>query len=445
MTTNLRFNNLWLSAATIATLSLASPSPADTLSPDMTSRLQVAFEEWEAYGDTCNNGRFPSKLHLNGECDDGDATIFNGLLCLSSYQPGCDAVKDALGGSGQWWRSPRHVDGGVVREKNSFSRDQTMGVLAYLVGTGDTESVIRWQSWLKGNRKPVEIGPIQIGEVTRLCHDGQDFTCVVSPGMWESFSWVWSSIGLPPSNNMKNPYSEFGELGYMVEEALGDDWNKLAQLQLENSKPGYRMHLKGILAYIAKQINSKAGVDLYNWRPLAQKLNHLQPKNIFFKYLHHGISNDLAEDLLAKCPKPHSQANKRQWAWERADESKAWLKSMGWDCVFMANLLLKKDGFGEGPIVDPPKDDDVREIKDNHLRVSLYKIPTRSKLKSFMQNACSEKVAETIRIARDVTGIEISAHNVALSGSEGRRDGRDLLVRFDCQYEMEYDTLGLEL
>ena len=28
------------------------------------------------------------------------------------------------------------------------------------------------------------------------------------------------------------------------------------------------------------------------------------------------------------------------WAWERGDESEAWRESMGWDCVFLANLLL---------------------------------------------------------------------------------------------------------
>src|SRR5712664_1853578 len=54
---------------------------------------------------------FPSKYSASDpdHCDDGDMTLFNGMLCSSDDARGCDAVRGAQGSDGRWWRSPRRI------------------------------------------------------------------------------------------------------------------------------------------------------------------------------------------------------------------------------------------------------------------------------------------------------------------------------------------------
>src|SRR4051794_20855639 len=53
--------------------------------------------------------RFPSKWTSNdpSSCDDGDMTLFNGLLCAAGDRRGCDGVSNAQDAGGRFWRSPR--------------------------------------------------------------------------------------------------------------------------------------------------------------------------------------------------------------------------------------------------------------------------------------------------------------------------------------------------
>src|SRR4051812_26493414 len=78
-----------------------------------------AKEFWLAKKFTCKSdaGDFPSKGADGPDaCDDGDMTLFNGLLCLAGVEEvdrdgkkqfiGCDAVRKSQGSDGRWWRSP---------------------------------------------------------------------------------------------------------------------------------------------------------------------------------------------------------------------------------------------------------------------------------------------------------------------------------------------------
>jgi hypothetical protein len=60
----------------------------------------------------------------SADCDPGDATIFNGILCFSGEELGCTAVKKAMDSDGRVWRSPWFIG----KDKfDSFSRDQFLG------------------------------------------------------------------------------------------------------------------------------------------------------------------------------------------------------------------------------------------------------------------------------------------------------------------------------
>jgi hypothetical protein len=80
------------------------------------------------------------------------------------------------------------------------------------------------------------------------------------------------------------------------------------------------------------------------WRTdTARDISDRQPGNPFFRYLWQGPSDEVEAQVLALCPNEGTAWERKfQWSWERADDSEAWRESMGWDCVFMANLLLAR-------------------------------------------------------------------------------------------------------
>ncbi len=80
-------------------------------------------------------GATPSKE----DCDDGDSIIFNGLLCMSGEEAACSAVQASQDENGQFWRSPRRNPGNLGQD-NSFSRDQTLGALLYIVKKRDVDA-----------------------------------------------------------------------------------------------------------------------------------------------------------------------------------------------------------------------------------------------------------------------------------------------------------------
>ncbi len=82
------------------------------------------------------NISFPSKQTNKDEqpCDDGDMTLFNGLLCYAGDERGCIGVAAAQDpNTGQWFRSPRIRLHGNDRGGASFSPDMALGVQLYLI------------------------------------------------------------------------------------------------------------------------------------------------------------------------------------------------------------------------------------------------------------------------------------------------------------------------
>jgi hypothetical protein len=79
-----------------------------------------------------------------------------------------------------------------------------------------------------------------------------------------------------------------------------------------------------------------------SWRAEnARILVNTQPANPFFRYLAEGPTPAVEQRLVDVCPRPETHATSRrfQWSWERADASEAWKESMGWECIFMHNLV----------------------------------------------------------------------------------------------------------
>lgn len=294
--------------------------PADTLA------------YWRLKAPTCtapDGFVFPSKMHATGECDDGDMTLFAGLLCAAGEAIGCETVKRAYDSSGKWFRSPRRAQSNNLGQPNSFSPDMALGAQLYLAVTKDKDGGNKWLAWMNRVR-PCLIGS---GEgcfqspLLRFCTDDTEKGCTVRPGDAAMLDVTARSVPLTlPTTDMDNLFKQAGI-------------NRLDLLWASGqvNKPGFSQHLVGVEVLLLRRLGySDARIDT-----TAFTLANKQPRNPFFAYLKEGRSDRVLQLTLTACPAVGAAVadEKVQWAWERADSDEAWRNSMLWDCIFMARLL----------------------------------------------------------------------------------------------------------
>lgn len=268
---------------------------------------------------TCDG--FPSKEN----CDDGDSIIFNGLLCMVGEEAGCETVRRSQDADGRFWRSPRRNPGNLGEAK-SFSRDQTLGVLLYLVKTRDQEAAIRWMNWIYGNRYCSIKNPLGGNCVVfgyRVCRDSDKEICDMRPATWGLLKRVWEYLDLPATTEMKKNESM--------------DVSDIELIGADTADIGYELHLKAVSSFIRLTMASSVS----RTQDILRKLYKRQPGNPFFQILVEGPGYAVEQRVLDVCPRVGADMSFRryQWAWERDTASAAWRESMGWDCIFMARLI----------------------------------------------------------------------------------------------------------
>lgn len=237
-------------------------------------------------------------------CSIGDAALFNGLMCFSGDELACEAVRRSQGSDGRMWRSELRVAGDAV---NSFSRDMALGVLAYLVATRDSGLGQRWMAWIERNDR-------------RLCRESSDNRCVITPGLWSLFRDVWAHLGLPQTLSMGQ-----GQL-------LDSPFVTLMQAQF--APLGFEVHLTAV----SLLLRHKMGQRSETLASLAAALVTRQPSNPFFVYLNEGPSHSTVRLTRAWCP-ASAPTYKQEWSFERNSGESPWLRSMGWECVMLINLI----------------------------------------------------------------------------------------------------------
>lgn len=301
------------------------------LSSERLAELEAKAETWREFGFTCPSG-YAAKPSADQPCDDGDSVIFNGLLCFSGDARACQAVGDSQDADGRWWRSPRRAAGEGRVAKTSFSRDQLLGVVFYLIALNKTdpeqakERALKWHTWIKANGDAV-------------CTESGT-TCRVAPLNWTLIARLFDHLKLPLDSNLK---------GY-----LGTESNKIiiSVIQLL-TKAGFELHNYAATTLAFAEMGHAANVE--GWSKAITKVKGMED-NPFMQLsgkivcagtckdktvLNEPVSlDDIAINVIAKCPDVAStSSNRSQWGWERATAEEAWKNSMGWDCVFLANLL----------------------------------------------------------------------------------------------------------
>jgi hypothetical protein len=123
--------------------------------------LQDRLNTWERLKPYLCEDKHPSKKKpgLIPPCDDGDMTLFNGLLCFTGDERGCTAVAEAQDPrTGEWHRSPRiRLLGKNDRGEANFSPDMALGVQLYLLRKRDMKRAQKWIEWLHKSKANPEV------------------------------------------------------------------------------------------------------------------------------------------------------------------------------------------------------------------------------------------------------------------------------------------------
>ncbi|CBJ52312.1 hypothetical protein [Ralstonia solanacearum] len=325
----------WLVIAVVGlVIAAACPARADELSDRMAL--------WEAKALLCNPGAgavpFPSKQTNDTAqpCDDGDMTLFNGLLCAAGDERGCQAVVDAQDpATGEWFRSPRRRLHQGDFSGASFSPDMALGLQLYLITKKDAARAHKWLLWMDQHVAcSIEaFGVCLLRALPRFCtNDAPDAGCTLRPGdaamLAATVNYLERNASMPalPDGRLRGYLGSFSGYGPAITE-----------LDAMLNKPGYSQHLVavGIMAMRAM------GQTDTRIQDAAHTLAQREPNNAFFAWLDEGNTGPVHDQVLARCPAPATILKQplNQWQWERADADHAWESSCYWDCVFMARLI----------------------------------------------------------------------------------------------------------
>jgi hypothetical protein len=300
---------------------------------------QMAFWESQAFLCQDTGQPFPSKERVPdasdpSRCEDGDMTLFNGLLCAAGDSRGCNGVKLAQDTNGRWWRSPRRKGMEAPLHDVSFSPDMGLGVLHYAVQSADANGFRNWLSWIDRSRPCIAelAGNCFVKGWPRVCTDDtKDKRCTFRPGTCNQLEIVGRHMSVPE-----------GEICRKVLQSLGiraDYILPTTELAASNAlvnESGYPMHLAAAEIFLLERL----GLTSVYTRAGAVALALRDSNNPFFLYLAEGPTQKVKDMVILQCPSPQMPSrSKTQWTWERASSEKAWLDSMYWDCIFMGKLL----------------------------------------------------------------------------------------------------------
>ena len=304
---------------------------------EMTRILDERIKSWTYASPYCAG--FPSK----GRCDDGDSVLFNGLLCFSGMDIGCETVRNSLNQkTGEWVRSPRRVALSplVDEDERSFSRDHILGILLYAAKTHDFAAVDHWQNWMKNTPKCVLLVGGKCVLESKFAHICRTFNfgCLYLPGINRYLDTVLSLAG------DRNRAWRISEGRNLATEAI-------LRFEMKLSSSGYPLHLKAVSLFLLGEL----GYDSEFVGEMAKQLVARDPNNLFFQYLADASSTGAllqSKALIDQCRWVGSwnlsekgnftRRAQNQWSFERETSERAWESSMGWDCVFLGRLLKSR-------------------------------------------------------------------------------------------------------
>lgn len=288
----------------LITLACAAKPPKQIVTPEKLYNFYnkvKTVESWLPYCKYPDNFVGPSKETCVSEgtgTGDGDMMKFGGLLCLANVTSGCELVARSCEPNGRCWRSPARVNNDTPP---TFSRDQFLGLMAYLIKTHDVTTASRVRNYHES-----------IGG--RVC-DQNHMTCEYRITTTSLFVRVIDFL-----------------LKAQTHDNLLDDLSLLASARF--SPAGYELELVASTILLRQRM----GQHTVTLQEAARILTEREPMNPFFWFVYHGISDKVLDIALAQIPDT-SPERRYKWSFEVKNEEEPWRHSMGWEWVFLRGLL----------------------------------------------------------------------------------------------------------
>ncbi len=305
------------------------------------SEIETRLPFWENQALICKGFgySFPSKGYDSlGKCEDGDMTLFNGLLCASGDRQGCDAVRASLDDvKGLWHRSPRiKLLGKNDRGEADFSPDMALGVQLYLTVTKDIVAAEKWLTYLNQTYVCIPFGPSCSSKLPKFC---EHINCVMRPQDIMMLKVTVNYLQAHANLGALQP----GPLNDALNSATGSN-SAMLELLARVQKPGFPPHLVGTGVLIMRM----SGYSEPRLGIAARSLARRFPNNAFFLWLSKAPTNNIHSAILRQCPASLKDQIQPwdDWQWEsygaREDGSLPQQHTAWWDCIFMANLLREE-------------------------------------------------------------------------------------------------------
>ena len=258
--------------------------------------MQLRYLQEKARPWTSSKLGFPCKA--GGDC--GDMVLFSALMTYAGIEEAAGYIPLCIAPDGRPVRSPDLVS--TEPDLDGFSKDMLLGVLL----------------WTLVSRDPAPLERL-IGYVNRtgcLCPSASDRRCTLTPQMKYLTNAVSKHVG--SKARLQGAWMP----GFLF-----------AALEIASALVtplGYQCHLLSVKALICNLIFSQSS-------GVPGILARRDSGNPWFLWLD-GQEEKAALTLLSLDIQPGRGS---QWSWERDSAEKAWKDSMGWDVIFLCNLLLK--------------------------------------------------------------------------------------------------------
>ena len=251
-------------SAAAALLAAALPAAASPLSPQTRQALATRREQVRKWAPICANGALG--LTQPPECGQGDMLEYSGMSCAMGDRARCNDVKRSQGPDGRWWRNPSAVG---HEDVDAFSRDMLMGVLDYVLVTGDKAAFERFLDYVHAHGN-------------KMCPKASDNRCHLVPDTWGLVGFVMKKLGI------HRPWL------IVVAEATVD----ASLFVTANTAPlGYMLELVAHNIITRRLIGQNSGA----MREAARRMAKRQENNPLFVYLHEGATEQAAKLALEIC------------------------------------------------------------------------------------------------------------------------------------------------
>jgi len=238
--------------------------------------------------------------------NDDNVLAYAGMLAISGEPIGLSTAKMCQDSTGRLWRSPARLGVDTV---DSISRDQLIGFCAYLVASKDVDAANKFLTYLEGNK-------------WKLANDATDNRETMTLPMYGLLGYVWKYLGLKRNWRMilcMGPMYYLGQLGSAIFSPVSYQTELVSETVLVMRTMGRTNPINDIIAAI-----------------LAKRDN----QNAFYQYLNGNTDSaiDLAlQQMPTSCP-----AEADIWSFAPATSSNQYPDCMGWDYIFLMNLIKDK-------------------------------------------------------------------------------------------------------